>query len=73
MWFNGWSPLGRPVVIGVIASVTFVVLVRIGGNRTLSSMDAFDLVELVALGSFFATAMLGRSPWAKGSPPWRSS
>jgi hypothetical protein len=58
MWFNGWSPIGRTLVIGFIAYVAVVVLLRIGGKRTLANMDEFDLVVLVAMGNLFATAML---------------
>jgi uncharacterized membrane protein YcaP (DUF421 family) len=58
MLFNGWSPLGRALFIGLIAYVFLVLLLRIGGKRTLANMDEFDLVVLVAMGNLFATAML---------------
>jgi uncharacterized membrane protein YcaP (DUF421 family) len=49
MWFNGWSPIGPALVIGTLAYVALVALLRIGGKRTLANMDEFDLMVLVAM------------------------
>jgi uncharacterized membrane protein YcaP (DUF421 family) len=44
-----------------------IVFLRISGKRTLSKMNAFDLVVTVALGSTLATVLLSRSvPLAEG-------
>jgi uncharacterized membrane protein YcaP (DUF421 family) len=61
MFFNGWAGLGRTFVVGVCAYAALVVLLRISGKRTLSKMNAFDLVVTVALGSTLATILLTRS------------
>ncbi|WP_421681706.1 DUF421 domain-containing protein [Stutzerimonas urumqiensis] len=61
MFFSGWSPLIRTLVIGVLAYINLIILLRISGRRTLSKMNAFDLVVTVALGSTFATILLNRS------------
>ena len=58
--FSGWQSLLRVVVIGVLAYVVLVVFLRLSGNRTLSKLNAFDLVVTVALGSTLATVLLSR-------------
>lgn len=60
MFFSGWSTLLRTLVIGVLAYINLIVLLRISGRRTLSKMNAFDLIVTVALGSTFATILLNR-------------
>lgn len=59
--FNGWSSLYRTVLIGVLAYAALVFFLRISGKRTLSKMNAFDLVVTVALGSTLATVLLNKS------------
>lgn len=58
MFFDSWGSLGRILVVGVLAYVALVVLLRISGNRTLTKLNAFDLVVTVALGSTLATILL---------------
>lgn len=60
MFFSGWSTLLRTLVIGVLAYINLIILLRISGRRTLSKMNAFDLIVTVALGSTFATILLNR-------------
>lgn len=58
MFFDGWSELARVVIVGVLAYLALLLLQRISGKRTLSKMNAFDLVVTVALGSTLATILL---------------
>lgn len=58
IFFSGWESLLRTLVVGVLAYVTLIVFLRISGKRTLSKMNAFDLVVTVALGSTLATVLL---------------
>jgi uncharacterized membrane protein YcaP (DUF421 family) len=60
MWFESWASLSRTVLSGVIAYTTLIAVLRISGKRTLSKMNAFDLVITVALGSTLATVLLSR-------------
>lgn len=60
MLFSGWEGLLRTLVVGVLAYVSLVVFLRISGKRTLSKMNAFDLVVTVALGSTLATVLLSK-------------
>lgn len=58
--FEGWSPLFRTAVVGFLAYISLVVLLRVTGKRTLSKMNAFDFVVTVALGSTLATILLNK-------------
>lgn len=60
MLFNGWDGLFRTLIVGILAYVTLIVFLRISGKRTLSRMNAFDLVVTVALGSTLATVVLSK-------------
>jgi uncharacterized membrane protein YcaP (DUF421 family) len=61
MLFHGWSGLVRTAVVAVLAYVGLVLFLRISGKRTLSKLNAFDLVVTVALGSILATTLLNKS------------
>lgn len=60
MFFDSWAELGRIVVMGVLAYIGLVFLLRVSGKRTLSKMNV-DLVITIALGSTFATVLLSKS------------
>ncbi|RJP78897.1 MAG: DUF421 domain-containing protein [Candidatus Zixiibacteriota bacterium] len=60
MFFNTWADLFRVLLIGVLAYAGLVILLRVSGKRTLSKMNAFDLIITVALGSTLATAILSK-------------
>jgi uncharacterized membrane protein YcaP (DUF421 family) len=60
LFFDGWSGVGRTLLIGVLAYVAVVVFLRISGLRTLSKMNAFDFIVTVALGSTLATILLNK-------------
>jgi uncharacterized membrane protein YcaP (DUF421 family) len=61
MIFESWSSLLRVVVVGMLAYAALVALLRASGKRTLTKLNAFDLVVTVALGSTLATVLLNRS------------
>ncbi|WP_046861660.1 DUF421 domain-containing protein [Microvirga massiliensis] len=61
MFFDTWSGLGRVLVVGTIAYVALVAILRVSGKRTLTKLNAFDLVVTVALGSTLATVLLSKS------------
>lgn len=58
VWFDSWADLVRILVVGPVAYVGLVLLLRTSGARTLSKLNAFDLVITVALGSTLATVLL---------------
>ena len=58
IFFDGWFALIRTVIVGGLAYVGLIILLRVSGKRTLSKMNAFDFVVTVALGSTLATIAL---------------
>ncbi len=60
MIFDNWSGLVRVLGQGVGAYAVLILLLRLSGKRTLSKMNAFDLVVTVALGSTLATVLLSK-------------
>lgn len=59
-YYSGGGALLRVVVVGTLAYLGLVVMLRVTGKRTLSKMNAFDLVVTVALGSTLATLLLSK-------------
>lgn len=60
MFFSDWWTLLRIAVVGCLGYVGLIALLRLSGKRTLSKMNAFDLVVTVALGSTLATMLLSK-------------
>ena len=60
MIFDTWSGLGRVVLVGTLAYAALVAILRISGKRTLTKLNAFDLLVTVALGSTLATVLLSK-------------
>lgn len=60
MFFNDWFGLWRVLIVGTLAYVALVLVLRVSGKRTLSKMNAFDFVVTVALGSTLATVLLSK-------------
>lgn len=61
MFYDGTHGLLRVLVVGSLAYLGLVAILRVSGKRTLSKMNAFDLVVTVALGSTLATVLLSKS------------
>ena len=61
MLFQGWPGIIRTLLVGTLAYVTLVFFLRISGKRTLSKLNAFDLVVTVALGSTLSAILLQES------------
>jgi uncharacterized membrane protein YcaP (DUF421 family) len=60
MFFDNLSDLYRILMVGPVAYAALVLTLRISGKRTLSKLNAFDLVVTVALGSTLATILLSK-------------
>ncbi|UXZ53229.1 DUF421 domain-containing protein [Halomonas sp. 7T] len=60
VFFSSWESFLRTLIVGVLAYGVLVAFLRISGNRTLSKMNAFDLIVTVALGSTLATVLLSK-------------
>lgn len=48
----------RTLLVGVLAYLGLVVMLRVSGKRTLSQFNAFDFIVTVALGSTLATVLV---------------
>lgn len=60
MWFDDWQGIARVIMVGLAAYMSLIVLLRVSGKRTLSKLNAFDLIVTVALGSTLATILLSK-------------
>src|SRR6478672_3569237 len=57
-FFDGWDKVGRVVVLAICAYVGLVVMLRVSGKRTLTKLNVYDFVFVVALGSVMAATVL---------------
>ncbi|MGB3180184.1 MAG: YetF domain-containing protein [Cyclobacteriaceae bacterium] len=60
-FFTDWQMLLRTAVIGSISYVALVILLRVSGKRTLSKLNAFDMVVTIAFGSVMAAGFLNNT------------
>ena len=58
--FTGGDPILRILVVGTAAYVALVIVLRASGKRTLSKLNAFDLVVTVAIGSTFSSILTSK-------------
>lgn len=58
MWFKDWESVARVLVMGVASYAMLIVFLRVSGKRTLTKLNAFDLVVTVAMGSSLSSALL---------------
>jgi len=58
LFFHSWQTIYRTFLVGIPAYFILIFFLRVSGKRTLSKMNAFDLVITVALGSTLATILL---------------
>lgn len=61
LFFNGWQPLLRTMVIGILGYAGGVIILRVSGKRTLAKFNMFDFVITIAFGSLLASMMLSAS------------
>lgn len=58
LFFDEWAGITRTLLVGTLAYVALVAMLRLSGKRTLSKMNAFDFIVTIALGSTLATVLL---------------
>ena len=66
MLFDTWASLGKTLLAVALTYPLLLVVLRLGGKRTLSKMNAFDFVVTVAVGSLVASTVLSGTPIANG-------
>lgn len=60
IFFQGWSGVVRILLIGIMAYVALIIILRVTGKRTLSKLNAFDFIVTIALGSTLATVITSK-------------
>lgn len=60
MFYNGFEPIYTSIIMSVILYFSIVVLLRLSGKRTLSDLNAFDLLVTITMGSIAATTILSK-------------
>ena len=56
--FENMNPFLETVIVGTIAYVAIIFMLRISGKRTLSKWNSFDFVVTIAFGSVLASILL---------------
>ena len=60
IFFNSWADVGRVLLVGPLAYLALLLMLRASGKRTLSKLNAFDFIVTVALGSVLASTLLSK-------------
>lgn len=60
-FWGGLEPLLRIIVVGTLAYISIVVIIRITGKRTLAKMNSFDFIITVAIGAAYGRVLTARS------------
>jgi uncharacterized membrane protein YcaP (DUF421 family) len=68
MFFSNFDGIQRIVITAVFSYASLVFFLRVSGKRTLSKLNAFDLVITMAMGTTLATTILNsKVTWVKGT------
>lgn len=57
LW-SGWAELARVLIVGTLAYLAIILMLRGAGQQALTKMNAYGFVVTVALGSSLATALM---------------
>jgi uncharacterized membrane protein YcaP (DUF421 family) len=60
MIFANWMALLHTLVVGTLAYIVLIILLRISGKRTLAKWNAFDFIVTIAFGSILGSILLVR-------------
>lgn len=59
-FFESWYNVERTVTLSVIGFASLITMLRLSGKRTLSRLNVFDFVFVVAVGSVFASMIISK-------------
>jgi len=59
-FFESWYNVERTVTLSVVGYAALFTMLRISGKRTLSKLNVFDFVFVVAVGSVFASMIVSK-------------
>lgn len=57
MWFDSWSSIEQIIIKAVVCFIGLILLLRLGGKRTLTKMNAFDFIMTFTIGSTLASVI----------------
>ncbi len=60
LFFESWYNVGRTVALSIIGFAALITVLRVSGKRTLSKLNVFDFVFVVAVGSVFASTIVSK-------------
>jgi uncharacterized membrane protein YcaP (DUF421 family) len=60
LFFESWYNVGRTVALSIIGFAALITVLRLSGKRTLSKLNVFDFVFVVAVGSVFASTIVSK-------------
>ncbi|RIW38441.1 DUF421 domain-containing protein [Bacillus salacetis] len=60
MFFSNFSTIERTIIIGLCAYIALIIILRISGKRTLSKLNAFDMVVTIAMGSTLSSILINK-------------
>lgn len=60
-FWGGLEPLLRIIIVGPLAYICLVFIIRITGKRSLAKMNSFDFIITVAVGATFGRILTARS------------
>lgn len=60
IFWNGWEPIVRIVIVGTLTYIGIIAILRVSGKRTLATMNAFDFIITIAMGSAFGRILTAR-------------
>lgn len=61
MWFDDWYGLEQVIIKAVTCFIGLILLLRLGGKRTLTKMNAFDFVMTFTIGSTLSGIILNET------------
>ena len=59
-YFESWYNVERTVTLSVVGFAALFIMLRVSGKRTLSKLNVFDFVFVVAVGSVFASMIISK-------------
>jgi uncharacterized membrane protein YcaP (DUF421 family) len=59
-YFESWYNVERTVTLTIVGYATLFTMLRVSGKRTLSKLNVFDFVFVVAVGSVFASTIISK-------------
>lgn len=60
IFWSGWEPILRILIVGTLTYIGIIILLRVSGKCTLASMNAFDFIITITMGSAFGRILTAK-------------